>query len=101
MMVTYQQIIEDQENEIKQLKNDLKSLRYHTFAHGLYHFEEYTGEKREDIEAVWYDGGNGWTMCTVRTKNRDWYISEETEAAFILDWAKANGKLTDWQERRK
>ena len=86
--------------EINSLKNDLERLRYHTFAHCLYEFEEQTGAKREDIQVVWFDGGHGYTMCTVRTEKKDYYISDEFLAGLLLDWARANGKLTEWQERR-
>ena len=79
---------------------DLESLRYHTFAHALYNFEKQTGDKREAIQEVWYDGGNGWVMCRVQTETDEYYISDEFVAALLLDWAKANNKLVEWKESK-
>jgi hypothetical protein len=91
----------DISDENEKLRAELNSLRYHTVASCMHYFEKWSGEKREDIKEVWFDGGHGYTMCTVRTDFADTYIADEMEAAFMLDWAKAHGKLVDWKERRK
>jgi hypothetical protein len=95
-MARVKELLEENED----LRERINNLTYHTYASCLHYFEKFSQEKREDIKEVWFDGGHGYIMCTVRTDLKDTYIADETEAAFMLDWAKAHGKLVEWKEAR-
>ena len=70
---------------------ELSNLRYHTFAHALHYFEKKTGDSRDSITHVKFSGGHGYTCCDVKTETKNYYIDDEMEAAFLLDWARSKG----------
>lgn len=98
--------MEEGVKDLSDAERDLISLRYFTFAHALYEFEQQTEAKREDIIEIYGDGGHGYVHCVVKYKDRDkdkfrdFFVSDEALAGFLLDWAKANNKLSEWRSKK-